>query len=115
MRPFLRRIPLEHVDHAIQIFFETTAELMIHGREYQFETAHAMWATLLAAHARFDEFERLAKRLGSDAWRPVVELAAAAVAGGRLDVARAVIAAADRPGPHRDALREKFRELVGPR
>ncbi|MBE7483651.1 MAG: hypothetical protein HS104_27190 [Polyangiaceae bacterium] len=113
MRPFLRSIKAAHVEPAIQLFSETTAELFINGLERPFATAHAMWATLLVANSRFAEFEGLALRFGPDAWRPVIELAETAVRAGRRDVALAVFAAVNRPGPRREQFQEKCRELTG--
>ena len=111
MEAFFEAVPREHGDLAVQILAETRAELIINGRDYEHQKVLSMWATLLVAHERFDAFEHLAFRLGSDAWLPIVMMVDKAVAAGRDEVARAVLSAADQPGRHRDALRRKAEQL----
>jgi hypothetical protein len=99
MEALLLGVPTEHADAAIRIFEESTAELFIHGLEYEYTKAHSMWAVLLVAQGRIDEFEFVARRVGADAFVPIATMAKAAWLSGRGDVSRAVFAAANRPGP----------------
>jgi hypothetical protein len=113
MERLLIAIPPCHGDLAVRIFEETTAELFIHGLEYQYGKAHSMWATFLVAHGRAGEFEYVARRIAADAGRPIATMGEAAWSLGRKDVARAVFAAANRPGRDRDRIREACVKITG--
>lgn len=115
MRMLFKRMPPEHVELAVQVFYETTAELFINGLERASEEAHGLWAVLLMEQARFADFAALVNRMSPATWWPVIELAKVAVAAGHLDVADAVFIAADRPGADRDRIREKRHEILGTR
>ena len=51
--------------------------------------------------------------LGSDHWMPIVALAESALRHHNPDIALEVFRAADQPGPHRDHLRGRCRQLTG--
>ena len=78
----------------------------------QAEEALSLRGELHVVRRRFSEFERLATEMGSRHWERIATMAEAAVRSHRLDVARAVFAAADQPGAHRDHLRQQSRRLL---
>ena len=113
MERFLAAVPAEHRGLAIRIFEQTTAELAINGLGYEHCKTLSMWAAFLVAHGRFEDFKRLAHRARANVWRPIVTMAEAAWKSGRKEIARAVFAAANRPGPDRDRLRVSCRQITG--
>jgi hypothetical protein len=86
------------------------------GARLRFHSDRALQARAwLRMGARdFDGFAEVAGNLGSEYWIPIDRMARKAVEDGRPDVAKAVFDAADRPGPHRDHLRRRRLELLGP-
>lgn len=100
-------------DHAERFLLAPADELRAHRLAYEAGEAQQNVAHLQIAHGRVTRFVPTATALGSDHWRPIVAMAEAALARGRSDVARATFAAADRPGRHRDHLRQRCVELTG--
>jgi hypothetical protein len=84
-----------------------TARLAYHAQEAQVALGWAHVATRC-----FTRYADVARDLGSEHWGPIVALAESALRGHRSDVAAAVFDAADQPGPHRDYLRKRRRELL---
>lgn len=104
----------KHGDLAVRIFAETVAELERFGLfEYQVQAARAHWAALLVGLGRCDDFVPLASAIGSSQWRPIVNMAEAAINANKRDVAMAVFGAANKPGIHREFLAEECIRLTG--
>jgi hypothetical protein len=100
-------------EHAERFLLELADELNANRLHYQAQEALQNVAYLHIAAGRVTRFAEVAARLGSDHWVPIVSLAEAAITRERRDVARAVFAAADRPGLQRDYLHERCIELTG--
>ncbi|MGZ6661251.1 MAG: hypothetical protein ACXVHL_28215 [Solirubrobacteraceae bacterium] len=100
-------------EHAERFLLELADELKANRLHYQAQEALQNVAYLHIAAGRLTRFAEVAARLGSDHWVPIVSLAEAAITRERRDVARAVFAAADRPGLQRDYLHERCIELTG--
>lgn len=79
------------------------------------DQAEQLIAWLHLAGRRFDRYVQTARRLGTAAWMPIVALAESALTAGNQPLAVAVFQAADRPGWHRDHLRQRCLELTGAR
>lgn len=112
-RRAFRRVPLRDADRVATILRELADE---HGRArltHQRDGACELVAWLYHATGHTEGFPAAAELIGSEAWRPIEEMASAALAVGRVDLARRVFAAADRPGFHRERLRESARSMFG--
>ncbi len=94
-------------NHTERFLYGLADELRAHRLRHQADDALQNIAYLHIAHGRLTRFASVAAALGSDHWMPIVALAQAAIDRDRADVARAVFAAADRPGLHQDYLRER--------
>ncbi len=88
-------------------------ELCAADLEYQAERALTLLGQLYVVKRRFKTFEALAAEMGSRTWERITTMVEVAMRAHRPDVARGVVAAADQPGPHRDALRERCGRLLG--
>ena len=65
---------------------------------------------VVAEQERFDEFEDLARQMGSRAWRRIIRLADRAMKRGKKPLAIKVFEAAMTKGDHLDFLDEEVRE-----
>lgn len=83
--------------------------------DYQADEALELVAWLHVAGRRYTRYAGAARRLGSDHWQPIVALAESALTAGRTELAVEVFRAADRPGWHRDYLRDRCVALTGVR
>lgn len=111
-RRAFRRVPRGDAERVAAILHELADEC---GRARLFhrrDEAHELVAWLYLATNQIESFPRAAELIGSEAWRPIEEMAEAALRLGRVDVARRVFAAADRPGFHRDLLRESAPRML---
>ena len=81
--------------------------------DYQADEALELIAWLHIAGRRYTRYVDAALRLGSDRWQPIVALAESALTAGLTDLAVEVFRAADRPGWHRDHLRDRCAALTG--
>lgn len=88
-------------------------ELIEAGLEYQAERALTLLGELHVARRNYGAFVPLAREMGSREWERITEMAGAARAAGRRELAFQVFTAANQPGPHRDYLGERCRELTG--
>src|SRR5258708_2398286 len=77
-------------------------ELKEDDLEYQGEEALTLLGRVIAEQERFDEFEDVARQMGSRAWRRIVRL---------VDRAMKVFEAALTKGDHLDFLKEKYEKL----
>jgi hypothetical protein len=111
-RRAFRRVPRGDAERVAAILRALADE---HGRArlfHQRDEAHELVAWLYLATRRIESFPPAAERIGSASWRPIEEMAEAALRAGRVDVARRVFAAADRPGFHRKRLRESALRML---
>ncbi len=79
--------------------------------DYQSEEALTFLGQVIAEQERFDEFEELAKQMGSRAWRRIVRLVDRAVKRRKTPLALKVMEAALTKGEHRDFLTKKYEKL----
>jgi hypothetical protein len=66
---------------------------------------------VVAEQERFDEFENLARQMGSRAWRRIVRLADSAMKRQKKPLALKVFEAAMTKGDHLDFLTKKYEQL----
>ncbi len=97
-------ICVEHLRHEI-------ASLREDDLDYQSEEALTFLGQVIAEQERFDEFEELAKQMGSRAWRRIVRLVDRAVKRRKTPLALKVMEAALTKGEHRDFLTKKYEKL----
>lgn len=114
LAPFFKRLPKSGAMLVDGVLRELRTELRSAGLEYQAEEALTFLGALHVNTRRFDLFEDLAGEMGSRQWERITSMGDAALAAGRREIARAVFAAADQPGMHRDYLRQQSRRLLGP-
>jgi hypothetical protein len=95
---------IEHLRHEV-------AALRDDDLEYQSEEALTLLGQVIAEQDRFDEFEDLARQMGSRAWRRIVRLVDRAMKKRQKPLAMKVLEAAMTKGDHRDFLREKYEKL----
>ncbi|HET9892805.1 MAG TPA: hypothetical protein VFQ42_20135, partial [Mycobacterium sp.] len=110
--PF-RHVPAGQADLVETILLGLTAEWRAAYQDYQAQEAMQLVAWLHIAGPRYTEYVDVARRLGSDHWMPIVALAESAIAGQHHQLAIDIFRAADRPGMHRDHLRQRCRQLTG--
>jgi hypothetical protein len=79
--------------------------------EYQSEEALTLLGQVIAEQERFDEFEDVARQMGSRAWRRIVRLVDQAVKRGKKPLAIKVFEAALTKGDHLDLLKAKYEKL----
>lgn len=111
-RRAFRRVPRRDAERVAAILQELADE---HGRArlfHQRDEAHELVAWLYLATRRIESFPAAAELIGSEAWRPIEEMARAALDTGRVEIARRVFTAADRPGFHRERLRESALRML---
>ncbi len=95
------------VDHLRQ---EITA-LLDDDLEYESEKALTLLGQVVAEQERFDEFEAVARQMGSRAWRPIIRLADIAMRRRREPLAMKVFEAAMTQGDHLEFLTKKYEQL----
>ena len=79
--------------------------------DYQSEEALTFLGQVVAEQERFDEFEDLARQMGSRAWRRIIRLADGAMKRGKKPLAIKVFEAAMTKGDHLDFLTKKYEKL----
>ena len=97
-------ICVEHLRHEI-------ASLCEDDLDYQSEEALTILGRVIAEQERFDEFEDLARQMGSRAWRRIIRLADRAMKRGKKPLAIKVFEAAMTKGDHLDFLTKKYEKL----
>jgi hypothetical protein len=86
-------------------------ELKTDDLEYQSEEALTLLGRVVAEQERFDEFEDVARQMGSRAWRRIVRLVDRAMKRQNKPLAIKVFEAAMTKGDHLDFLKEKYEKL----
>ena len=79
--------------------------------DYQSEEALTFLGQVVAEQERFDEFEDLARQMGSRAWRRIIRLADIAMKRRKEPLAIKVFEAALTKGDHLDFLTKKYEQL----
>lgn len=110
--PF-ERVPDANADLVESILLGLVEEWRAAYGDYQADEALALVGWLHIAGRRYHRYVDAARGLGSDHWRPVAALAESAHRADRPDIAVEVFRAADRPGHHRDYLRDRCFGLTG--
>jgi hypothetical protein len=95
---------VEHLRHEV-------AALRDDDLEYQSEQALTLLGQVIAEQDRFDEFEEIARQMGSRAWRRIIRLADRAMKKRKRPLAMKVLEAAMTKGDHRGFLKEKYEKL----
>jgi hypothetical protein len=95
---------VEHLRHEV-------AALRDDDLEYQSEEALTLLGQVVAEQERFDEFEELARQMGSKAWHRIIRLVDGAVKRGKKPLAIKVFEAALTGGTHLSFLTKKFEKL----
>jgi hypothetical protein len=95
---------VEHLRHEV-------AALRDDDLEYQSEEALTLLGQVVAEHERFDEFEELARQMGSRAWQRIIRLVDGAMKRGKKPLAIKVFEAALTGGTHLSFLTKKFEKL----
>lgn len=86
-------------------------ELRADDLECQAEEALTLLSQVVAEQRRFEQFESLAREMGSRHWERVIRLADTAVKQRKQPLACLVFEAALTPGPHQDFLMKKYEQL----
>jgi hypothetical protein len=95
---------VEHLRHEVIALLEDDLD-------YQSEEALALLGRVVAEQERFDEFEDLARQMGSRAWQRIIRLADVAMKRRRKPLAMKVFEAALTEGDHLKFLTEKYEKL----
>ncbi len=95
---------VEHLRHEVTALREDDLD-------YQSEEALTFLGQVVAEQERFDEFEDLAREMGSRAWRRIIRLADRAMKKGKNPLAIKVFEAAMTKGDHLDFLTKKYEKL----
>ena len=95
---------VEHLRHEV-------AALRDDDLDYESEQALTLLGQVVAEQDRFDEFEDLARQMGSREWQRIIRLADRAVKKRKKPLAMKVFEAAMTEGTHLDFLKEKYEKL----
>ncbi len=95
---------VEHLRHEVTALLEDDLD-------YQSEEAFTFLGQVVAEQERFDEFEDLARQMGSRSWRRIIRLADVAMKRRRKPLAINVFEAAITKGDHLDFLTKKYEKL----
>jgi hypothetical protein len=79
--------------------------------DYQYEEALTLLGQIVAEQQRFEQFETLARDMGTRQWKRIIALADRAVKQRKRPLAVAVFEAALSPGMHEGFLRQKYEQL----
>jgi hypothetical protein len=79
--------------------------------DYQSEEALTLLGQVAAEQNRFEQFEELARHMGTRHWKRIIVLADRAIKKRKRKLAAAVFEAALSPGMHEAFLREKYEQL----
>jgi hypothetical protein len=108
---YFKRITSPQADLCVEHLRHEVAALRDDDLEYESEEALTLLGQVIAEQDRFDEFEDLARQMGSRAWRRIIRLADRAMKKRKKSLAIKVFEAAMTKGDHRDLLKEKYEQL----
>ena len=112
LKGFFKTISPEDLEIVLVVLDRVSAELREFGFYYQEEEVDRIRVTVLIDRRQWDRMEDLARTLGSDHCRLVIEMAEAALKKRKVALASAIFQAADQPGAHQSSLREQARILL---
>jgi hypothetical protein len=98
-------------DLCIAYVHQQLQELQADDLDYQYEEALTLLGQIVAEQHRFEQFEALARDMGTRQWKRIVVLADRAVKQRKRSLAIAVFEAALSPGMHEGFLRKKYEQL----
>jgi hypothetical protein len=98
-------------DLCIDYVQQQMQELKDDDLDYQAEEALTLLGQVVAEQNRFDQFETLARHMGTRQWKRIIVLADRAVKQRKRQLAVAVFEAALSPGMHEGFLRKKYEQL----
>ena len=108
---YFRRLTDGQADLCVEHLRREITALLDDDLEYESEEALTLLGQVVAEQERFDEFEDLARRMGSRAWRRIVRLADIAMKRQKKPLALKVFEAAMTKGDHLDFLTKKYEKL----
>jgi hypothetical protein len=108
---YFRKMTAEQADFCVAHLRRQIAELSAELLDYQSEKALTLLGQIAAERDQFDEFESLAKEMGSRHWERIVKLADRAMKKRKRDLACRVFEAALTPGMHQEFLQKKYDQL----
>ena len=108
---YFRRLTKGQADLCVEHLRQETTALLDDDLEYPSEEALTLLGQVIAEQERFDEFEELARQMGSRAWRRIVRLADIAMKRQKKPLALKVFEAAMTKGDHLDFLTKKYEQL----
>jgi hypothetical protein len=108
---YFARLSKEQGDCCVEFLQRHIADLAAEHLTYQSEQALTLLGQVAAEQDRFDQFEDLARRMGSREWQRIVRLVDRAVKKRKRELAVRVFEAALTPGPHQGFLARKFEKL----
>jgi hypothetical protein len=108
---YFRRMTEVQADLCVEHLRRETSALYEDDLEYESEEALTFLGQVVAEQERFDEFEDLARQMGSRAWRRIVRLADSAMKRQKQPLALKVFEAALTKGYHLDFLTKKYEQL----
>ena len=108
---YFRKLAPGQADFCIAHLRQQIGELSSRLMNYQSEKALTHLGQVVAERDQFDQFEGLAREMGSLHWQRIVKLADRAMKKRKRDLACAVFEAALTPGTHSKFLQEKYDQL----
>jgi hypothetical protein len=108
---YFRQLSPEQADLCIRHLRQRIGELSSSLMNYQSDKALTLLGQVVAEQDRFDQFEDLAREMGSRHWERIVQLVDRAMKKRKRDLACRVFEAALTPGPHSDFLQKKYGQL----
>jgi hypothetical protein len=108
---YFARLTPEESDLCIEYLQQQIEELQGDDLDYQAEEALTLLGQVVAEQHRFDQFEELARYMGTRQWKRIIVLADRAVKQRKRHLAVAVFEAALSPGAHEGFLRQKYEQL----
>jgi hypothetical protein len=108
---YFRRLTAGQAHLCVEHLRREITALLDDDLEYQSEEALTFLGQVVAEQERFDEFEDLARQMGSRAWRRIIRLADIAMKRCNKPLAMKVFAAAMTKGDHLDFLTKKYEQL----
>ncbi len=108
---YFRRLDQRQADLCVEHLRHEVAALLEDDLDYQSEEAQTFFGQVVAEQERFDEFEDLAKRMGSRAWKRIIRLADIAMKRRKEPLAIKVFEAALTKGDHLVFLTKKYEQL----
>jgi hypothetical protein len=108
---YFRGLDARQADLCIEHLRQQIEELRRDDLEYQSEEALTLLGQVVAEQERFDDFEVLAREMGSREWQRIIRLADRAVKRRKRPLACKVFEAALTGGSHLDFLKEKYEKL----